>query len=167
MAEEVRDERGVVIPVVPVQTHPNPLKDKDRITARLVYYHEHHGYAPATAELHYSDFLETFEIEPQTKRMNKVLPVWHPLPIGDLQVEHVGMVVIENLAGRKLSTVPTDEDKARFAKQIIRVRKAGVENGLEIVVKPGRFETIHAPGTPLEIKCDFEEGRGYAWIFPR
>jgi hypothetical protein len=146
----------------------DPLLENDRITCRLVYYHEHRGYEPIVVEKSYSGFLETYELEPQCKRLNKVLPEWKPLPIGDLEVDQVGDVILQNLAGINLSIKPTPEQQAEYEKQTIRIRKAGCEDGIEIVVLPGRLEKVHADkGVAFEIKCDHGEGRGYLWVFPR
>jgi hypothetical protein len=167
VAEPIKDPSGKEVVVIPVEKQ-DPLADKDRVTSRMTYYYEHRGYDPVSAEVVYTDFLETWELEPQPKRLNKVKNEWHPLPLGDLEPDQVGEFILENLAGKRLTSIPTDEEKQRYAKQTIRIRKAGVEGGLEIIVKPGRAQKVHAdPGTMFEIKCDFEEGRGYVWIFPR
>jgi hypothetical protein len=163
----VNAETGQEVAILPIEA-PKDAVQKDRLTSKMINYCEHIGFDPVQADLTYTGFLETFELEVQKKWLRKVEPTWQPLPLGDLLPEQVGEVIVQNLVGKNLDVNPTDAEKARFAKQSFRIRKAGVEGGLEIVILPGGMQKIYADkGTLLEIKCDFEEGKGLLWIFPR
>lgn len=167
MEEPIFDERGQEVKIKPILANRDPLKNKDRSTCRLSYYHEHKGEDAVVAEVVYSAMLETLDVEPQAKRRLKAKPEWTRLPIGDMEAASVGMIIIQNVCGQNLQVLPTPEEKEEFEKQVFRIRQAGVEGGLEIIIKPGRFQAFEVNISCLEIKCDHNDGRGYIWVFPR
>src|SRR5262245_13570034 len=156
MEEPMKDTKGQEILVTPMPPS-DPLKSRDRITANLITVFEHSGSSAESCDPRFSDFVETFDLEPYKKRL-KASPDWQPLKFGDLEKEQVGMIVVQNLAGCNLQTLPTEEEKEKYAKQVILVRKSGDNDGLYLKVRPSRFNFFELECSPLdlEFKCTHE-----------
>lgn len=105
---------------------------KDRITLVLNLYHEHAGDETKERACQVWKELESKDIESYTRRVT-AKPEWKPLDLGWVEPEDVGLILIENLAGKGTHVNPTEEEKEETKKQLLEI---GSES-CSLVVSPG------------------------------
>lgn len=167
MIEGLADSRGVPVTFLDLKIDPQALKGKDRLTTHTTICFESGMEDPASVELVDVVVLQTSGEEPLLKKRLKVTEEWKFLPNGDIQSNDIGDIIIQNNCGKNLAVMPTDEEKEDFKKQIFIVRESGIEDGMQIIIEPGRFQKFNVSKKMLQIRCLCGEGRGYIWVFPR
>lgn len=125
-AERIRTT-GPVIPVKPV------LAENDRVSVTIQVTHEQHGEQPKGVAPRFSRRLPK-GVEAYVRRL-KAQTEWHPLDMG--WVPNPGYVLIENRTGAVPTVIPTEEEKAELARQVIELSFDGQTPVLEI--PPGEF----------------------------
>lgn len=108
------------------EPQPKPLEykpPKDRATIILRVHHQCQDEGVTTGGCSYDEELET-DHEAYGRRLT-VGEEWQPLDFGWVPVEDVGMVVVENLAGRNLRVNPTDDERREIADRVLEVRHEG------------------------------------------
>lgn len=142
------------------------LQTRDRLTAQVNIYHEHWGEQPVAAHCSTQRFLDTQE-QPFQRRIT-VGPEWVPLSRAwGTMLESVGVILLENRAGRSLMVTPTDEEWEVIQDSVIQVAIqkeahfpfARIVAGAFLLLEPEEPELLHVRcphPTPLLV-----------WAFPR
>jgi len=128
-------------PLMPLEHNPDV---RDRVTAHVTLHHEQVGVGPTTADHMFQDFLENVDEQPYTRVM-KVGVGWQPLEFGWLAGK-VGLIAVQNGAGKNLRTHPTEEEKVAIKATVLEI--AAFENGRDTIiciVRAGRFTVFEYP----------------------
>jgi hypothetical protein len=96
----------------------NP-KEQDRLTAQFAAYHEHCCDGPVKAAGSFTAILATLA---QPVQRSIVVPAtWVPLEFWWLDPAAISYIAIVNNAGKGLKKLPTPEEKAEIAAQVIQI----------------------------------------------
>lgn len=108
------------------------VQERNRFTCVLNLYHEQTGEQPAGARLAFSDGLQ-YGIQ-RYQRHYVIGEEPAPLDLGWFRPHEVGFVLLENLEGLNLPTLPSDEELADINSRVIEVRY-----GEPMLLPPRRF----------------------------
>lgn len=124
-------------------------KPKDRLTVVETVYHRPFGQDPTAVETGFTRELKTAE-QVYTRRLTATED-WQSLDCGWL--ESCSSLSIENLAGKNLQVVPSEEERAEIAKQVIEICPLGWD-GFPWLVYPGEsMRACPSMVTALRIRC--------------
>lgn len=115
------------------------LGSKDRITSVMDIHYEHRGDKPVTVSGRNSLTTQNFDIEPYSRKL-KLGQEWHTVSADWITPDIGGFVCVENLEGKNLPNLPTQEEREDINKRIIEV----------VIGTPGEKETLEVlPGWPF------------------
>lgn len=137
---------------------------KARITIVETLYHQIPREEPTEVTCRFSKELHSKEDPYQRRKL--IGKEWQPLGFGWLS-GNVGMVSLINDAGKERQGIPSEEEKAALALQVIRIRFSKGSCG-DLVVPPGesiRFRP-HTEGF-IELCCSAGEVRYRLFVTPR
>lgn len=126
---EQRQPRARPVVIAPP---PKALADCDRLTVNLQLHHETCGEQPVTVLASFSHASETQGEQPWQRRGLKIGEEESELDMGWV-ADNPGYLTIENKVGAGLTLLPSDEQKAFFATQVLEIV------GTPFIVRPGRF----------------------------
>ena len=112
---------------------PQPLETRlvrNRATTILRVHHQCLEEGVTTGGTSFDEELETSH-DAYGRRL-EATSEWQPLDFGWVPASDVGMVVIENLAGRNLPINPTESEREQIADQVIQVCHGGDAHCFEI-----------------------------------
>lgn len=143
------------------------LQMYDRILARIAIYQEHLGEQPFSAELVFHDSTKCQE-QPRSSRIT-LSEAWRGINTIDIPPTSVGLVLIENRAGKDRTTIPTEEEIKSLESHVIYM---GLETGDSIVefaiVRPGRFALVEACNIEkIRLRSHHEEELAKIYLFIR
>lgn len=138
--------------IAAVNTHP--LRDHDRLTVLTNVYYEQDGEAPHAVATRVSKLIGTKEQPYQRKRLQAhLLPSKLDYGWFSDKLDQIGMVLIENMAGANLNTIPTEEEKKRFESQTLWLGHGDTESNFEAIfgVRSG-LHCHYAPFDPERLR---------------
>lgn len=133
------------------------LEEHDRLTIQGHVHLEHLGSEPLNVPITFSRLTQTMH-QPVVRRI--VVPAsYTPLPCEWIPANDVGMIVIENRAGKGMLVQPTKEEKELIARQVIEVTTAKdipgwmIYPGMIFTAMPSQAGTVlmRALDTPVNI----------------
>lgn len=123
----------------PKNTREGQLR-ADRITGQILVHHESTGENPVTCGGTFSAFLATRE-QVYPRRIRELTEEWIPLDYGPLPQRDVGLVLIENRAGKDRRTIPSVQEYNEIQEQLLLVSLRG-DSTIDLVVRPGTMQLI-------------------------
>lgn len=148
----------------PLQLDSQP--DQGRITVTMGVHFQKGPDEPQSTSGAFHFYTESDQEEVYRRRRLKA-EQGHSIPLetGWIPIDEVGIVVIENLAGKNLKVNPTEEEQKEFAKQVIDVM-FNESSGIEI--KPGQqFPFVPTDPSNVTICCRHGIVRYNLAVYPR
>ena len=148
--------------VTPVPLKPRPIQD--RLTVVLRVHHQYKMEQAVMAGGGYDDMLETSH-EAYARRL-QADEQWSEFDFGWIPNKDVGIVVVENLAGKNLQLNPTEEQRKLIADQVLEVKHAG--DSIPLLIPPRAPQAIYSPRPwLLRIRCQAKPTRYKITVLPR
>lgn len=123
---------------------------QDRVTVVEKVYHQTAGEEPFAVENTFSRNLKTQE-QPYSRRCTAT-EEWQPLDCGWLK-GNVGMLIISNLAGTGLTTIPSGDERAEIEKQVLEICDEDCVDGAWLIPPGEAMRGIPKDASRLCVRC--------------
>lgn len=126
---------------------PSRRIPKPRVVVVGHVYHQNIGEQPKNVESRFVRLLDSDD-QPIIRRRFTVGESWQKIDFGWIQKP--GMLVIENLEGRFIQTIPAPDEIKEASKKVLEISN---ENSLPIFLIPAGEDMRGMPGADLYIRC--------------
>ena len=147
-----------------VQPLPN-LARFDRLTMVLAIHHEHFGDQPLSYNIVAHQQLAILE-QPFSRRV-RVTEEWMELPLGWMNPEWVGGILLENLTGKNLTTNPTDAERKALDETVLLVSFSKKPEESWRLQRSWPFWGVPLANTPVYLRTEHHEADIRLTIYPR
>ena len=155
-----KEEAELVDSLIPTEEVHSPVKDRDRLTARLDVYYEQADSGPTQISCSYVTTLPKSEEQVYIRKIT-VEEEWEPLDLG--WVENVGTILLENRK-KIFQNVPTPEEMESEEKKVIFIRNKKETIGWAIPA--GGFFMAATRGEEIEVRCLSGSTKAVVNVFP-